>query len=203
MGFFDRFSSGSKPQPKPEPTPVPAAAPADKPAIAGNVIPRMAEARAKLEAKDLPAAVAIYQEVLASAGARPDILVTLSGELGQRGHVRELIELVAPHYDAQRHGPATGINLLQAYLALRLIEPAQHLLDILFSLGKPELEERLFGFSNAIGELMAGHESAAPTPEQIAGSGDAPAENKVSLASISKPIWIYGLEETAPSLLPR
>lgn len=206
MGFFDRFSSGSKPQPKPEPTPAPAATPAagaDKPAIAGNVIPRMAEARAKLEAKDLPGAVAIYQEVLASAGARPDVLVTLSGELGQRGHVRELIELVAPHYDAQRHGPATGINLLQAYLALRLIEPAQHLLDILFSLNKPELEDRLFGFSNAIGELMAGHEAAAPTPEQIASSGAAPVENKISLASISKPIWFYGLEEAVPQLLPK
>lgn len=203
MGFFDRFSSGSKPQPKPEPTPVPAATPADKPAIAGNVIPRMAEARAKLEAKDLPGAVAVYQEVLASAGARPDILVALSGELGQRGHVRELIELVAPHYDAQRHGPATGINLLQAYLALRLIEPAQHLLDILFSLNRPELEDRLFGFSNAIGELMAGHEAAAPTPEQIASSGAAPIENKISLASISKPVWFYGLEEVAPHLLPK
>lgn len=205
MGFFDRFASKPKPESKPAATPAtePSAAPAEKPAIAGNVIPRMAEARAKLEAKDLPAAVAIYQEVLASAGARPDILVTLSGELGQRGHVRELIELVSPHYDAQRHGPATGINLLQAYLALRLIEPAQHLLDILFSLGRPELEERLFGFSNAIGELMAGHESAAPTPDQIASHGAAPVENKISLASISKPIWFYGLEEAAPHLLPK
>ncbi|MEJ1973720.1 MAG: hypothetical protein WDM96_15025 [Lacunisphaera sp.] len=31
--------------------------------------------------------------------------MTISGDLGQRGHVRELIELVAPHYDAGRHGP--------------------------------------------------------------------------------------------------
>ena len=201
MGFFDRFSSGQKPQPQPDPAP---AAPApDKPAIAGGVIPRMAEARAKLEARDLPAAVAIYQEVLASAGARPDVLVALSGELGSRGHVRELIELVAPHYDAQRHGPATGINLLQAYLAMRLIEPAQHLLDILFALNRPELENRLFGFSNAIGELMAGHEAAALSAEQIAGTDAEAAPNKVSLASISKPIWFYGLEEAAPHLLPK
>jgi hypothetical protein len=136
MGFFDQFSSGKKPQPDPVPaTP----ATADKPALAGGVIPRMAEARAKLEARDLPAAVAIYTEVLASAGARPDVLVTLSGELGSRGHVRELIELVAPHYDAQRHGPATGINLLQAFLSLRQIDSAQHLLDILFALNRPEL----------------------------------------------------------------
>lgn len=196
MGFFDRFSSG----PKPQPEPAPAAPAADKPAAGGGVIPRMAEARARLEARDLPGAVAIYQEVLATAGARPDVLVTLSGELGVRGHVRELIELVAPHYDAQRHGPATGINLLQAYLALRQIEPAQHLLDILFSLNRPELEERLFGFSNALGELMAGHDAAAPTAEQIAGA--APVENKISLASISKPVWFYGLEESAAHLLP-
>ncbi|MFZ5496433.1 MAG: hypothetical protein ACOZE5_14005 [Verrucomicrobiota bacterium] len=207
MGFFDRFTSGSKTQPattadKPAPAPSGGSAtpPTEKPAIAGGVIPRMAEAKARLDAKDLAGAVAIYQEVLASAGARPDVLVTLSGELGVRGHVRELIELVAPHYDAQRHGPATGINLLQAYLALRQIEPAQHLLDILFALNRPELEERLFGFSNALGELMAGHETAAPTAEQIAGA--APVENKINLASISKPVWFYGLEETAPHLLP-
>ncbi len=205
MGFFDRFASGQKSQsttPANKPEPASATADTEKPAVAGGVIPRMAEARTKLEARDVPAAVAIYQEVLASAGARPDVLVSLSGELGVRGHVRELIELVAPHYDAQRHGPATGLNLLQAYLAVRDIESAQHLLDILFSLNRPELEERLIGFSNALGELMAGHETAAPSAEQIA-PGGAPKENKISLASISKPIWFYGLEEIAPHLLPQ
>lgn len=187
MGFF----SSDKPQP-------------NQPA-AGGVIPRLAEAKAKLEARDVPAAVAIYQEVLASAGARPDVLVAISGELGQRGAVRELIELVAPHYDASRHGPATGLNLLQAYLAVRNLDAAQHVLDILFSLNRPELEERLFGFSNAIGELMAGHEMALPTEQQIAESaaGEAPGPNKISLASISKPIWFYGLEQSAPHLLGR
>jgi hypothetical protein len=189
MGFFS--SSSDKPQPNPT----------------GGVTPRLAEAKAKLEARDVPAAVAIYQEVLASAGARPDVLVAISGELGVRGHVRELIELVAPHYDADRHGPATGLNLLQAYLAIRNLEAAQHVLDILFSLNRPELEERLFGFSNAIGELMAGHEMALPTEEQVAAAAAsgaaAPPPNKVTLASISKPIWFYGLEQSAPHLLGR
>jgi hypothetical protein len=49
---------------------------------------------------------------------------------------------------------------------------------------------------------MAGHETAALSADQIAGSGEAPAANKISLASISKPVWFYGLEETAPHLLP-
>jgi hypothetical protein len=193
MGFF---SSSDKPAPQ-----------SGQP-VGGGALPRLAEARAKLEARDVPAAVAIYQEVLASAGVRPDVLVTISGDLGQRGHVRELIELVSPHYDAARHGPATGLNLLQAYLAVRNIEAAQHVLDILFSLNRPELEERLFGFSNVIGELMAGHEAAAPTAQQIA-DNEAPADaaaapeasHKINLASISKPVWFYGLEAAVPHLL--
>jgi hypothetical protein len=182
----------------------------DKPApgqpVAGGALPRLADAKAKLEARDVPAAVAIYHEVLASAGARPDVLVAISGELGVRGHVRELIELISPHYDAARHGPATGLNLLQAYLAVRNLEAAQHVLDILFSLNRPDLEERLFGFSNVIAELMAGHEAAALTAQQIAGNetGEAAATAetaKVNLASISKPIWFYGLEGVVPHLL--
>ena len=191
MGFFDRLAN-DKPQPN-NPG-------AEKPAIAGGVMPQLAEARAKLDAKDLPAALAIYEQVLAAAGARPDILVTISGDLGVHGHVNELIELVAPRYDAARHGPATGLNLLQAYLVTRNIEPAQHLLDILFALQRPELEERLFGFSNALADLMAGSVQAA---EAQTASGPAPEVTKISLASISKPIWFYGLEASAPHLLPR
>lgn len=199
MGFFDRSASGN-PQSN-EPGQSAGGKPADKPAIAGGVMPRLAEARAKLDARDLPGALAIHEEVLAAAGNRPDVLVTISGDLGVHGHVRELIECIAPRYDAQKHGPATGINLLQAYLSIRDVEAAQHLLDILFALNRPEIEDRLFGFSNALGELMAGHEGVVPTAEQIAGA--APESNQISLASISKPIWSYGLEEFAPHLLAR
>jgi hypothetical protein len=202
MGFFDRFSSK-----KPEPTPSaaagnepPAAAPAN-PAVtsAGGVKPRLAAARDRLDARDLPAAVAIYEEVLASAGERADVLVAISGDLGSHGHVAEIIELIAPRYDADRHGPATGLNLLQAYLAVRNADAAQHVLDILFGLNRPELEDRLHGFSNAIAELLtapgARGPNAGPPPE----SADAP---KVGLITISKPIWFYGLEPMAAQILP-
>ncbi len=165
----------------------------------GGVIPRLAVAREKLDAKDLPGALAIYEEVLAVAGDRADVLVTISGDLGSSGNVLQIIELVAPRYDAERHGPATGLNLLQAYLALRDPNAAQHVLDILFALNRPELEERLFGFSNAIAELMA---SAALRPVAMGGH-EAPVEvAKVSLVSISKPIWFYSLEPLAATILP-
>ncbi len=159
-------------------------------------MPQLAAARAKLNAKDVPGAVAIYENVLAGAADRADVLVTISGDLGTTGHVKELIELIAPRYDAQRHGAAAGINLLQAYLVTRQAEAAQHLLDLLFELQRPELEARLVGFSNAVAELfVVEHERAeGPRPAEAA---------KIGLASISKPVWFYGLENLAPHLLPQ
>ncbi|MBA4136420.1 MAG: hypothetical protein C0518_03790 [Opitutus sp.] len=197
MGFFDRFSA-KKPAATPrasEPAPVPVSEPSpEKPAAAGGVLPQLAAARAKLVAKDLPAAMAIYEGVLAAAGDRADILLTASADLGTNGYVRELVELIAPRYDAERHGPGPGLNLLQAYLAVRQPEAAQHLLDLLFSLNRAELEERLIGFSRAIAEMSVA-DAAAPDV--------APEEGRISLVSISKPVWFYGLESHADRLLPR
>jgi hypothetical protein len=193
MGYFDRSANGKPFANNPE---------GDKPAIAGGIMPQLAEARTRLDAKDLPGALAIYEQVLAAAGARPDVLVTISGDLGVHGNVSELIELIAPRYDAAKHGPATGLNLLQAYLVTRNVESAQHLLDILFSLQRPELEERLFGFSNALADLMAGSEPVNEAAMAMAAAGVAPEALRISLASISKPIWFYGLESGAPQLLP-
>jgi hypothetical protein len=215
MGFFDRFSS-KKPAPAPAPAngsdatsaahaaaaASPSPTPAPVAAAPGNVKTLLATAREKLTAKDLPAALALYEEVLATTAAdRPDVLVAISGDLGSHGHVNEIIELVAPRYDAERHGPATGLNLLQAYLAVRNPDAAQHVLDILFALQRPELEARLYGFSNAIAEMIA-TPHAAPPPGVVGGAVAGAEAPKVALVSISKPIWFYGLEAMAAQLLP-
>ncbi|HXA14942.1 MAG TPA: hypothetical protein VNW23_07420, partial [Opitutaceae bacterium] len=192
MGFFDR-------SPEKKPSPLPAGDPG--PPTAGGIMPQLAAAREKLEARDLPGALAIYEQVLAVAGDRADVLVAISGDLGSTGHVQPIIELVAPRYDAQKHGPATGLNILQAYLAARDATAAQHVLDILFSLNRPELEDRLYGFSNAIAELIAqGGVPADDSPGE--GGPGAAAEPKIALVSISKPVWFYGLEPLAGEILP-
>jgi len=195
MGFFDRLQ-GKKPS-------APAATPAaDAPGAAtapSPVMPQLIEAREKLEAKELPGALALYEEALVLAGDRADVLVTISADLGVNGYVREIIELVAPRYDAERHGPATGLNVLQAYLVLRNAEAAQHVLDILFSLQRPELEERLHGFSNAIAEILAQN---LPPLDAAGGVVAPPEEARVNIVSISKPIWFYGLESLAAQILP-
>ena len=197
MGFFDRLS-GKKSNPTPRETPAAAAPTASPPAPVADAVPRLAAARAKLEAHDLPGALAIYEELLAGAGERADVLVAISGDLGARGHVAQIIELVAPRYDADRHGPATGINLLQAYLVTRNPDAAQHVLDLLFALNRPELESRLHGFSNAIAEMI--NERHAPLdPGAVAEIAEVP---KVGLITISRPIWSYGLEAMSEQVLP-
>jgi hypothetical protein len=198
MGFFDRLA-GKSASPAHGNENAAAAATFD-PSVSG-VAPRLITAREKLEQKDLPGAMAIYEEVLAGAGDRADVLVTISGDLGSTGHIPQIIELVAPRYDAMRHGPATGINLLQAYLAVRDADAAQHVLDILFALKRPELEERLFGFSNAVAELInhgvvpgfPQFDSKVVNPDNVVG---------VALVTISRPIWAYGLE-TIEGILPK
>ena len=197
MGFLDRLT-GKKAGPSSAPQ---ADATAETAATASpnSVKARLTAAREKLETKDLPGAIAIYEELLASAGERADVLVTVSGDLGAHGHVVEIIELVAPRYDAERHGPATGLNLLQAYLAVRDPDAAQHVLDILFGLNRPELEDRLHGFSNAIAELLAAPDQLPPTPSE---PGAAASASKVGLITVSKPVWFYGLESLATQVLP-
>ena len=195
MGFFDRLKAKSQ-----APGPVPSTPSTPDPTVAA--LPRLAAARQKLDANDLPGALAIYDEVLQTSGDRADVLVTISGDLGATGHIAPIVELIAPRYDAERHGPATGINLVQAYLALRDPEAAQHVLDILFSLNRPELEQRLHGFSNAIADLMTHGDSALLPP--IADAPvvhEAPKVRAVALISISKPIWAYGLEPLFAQLL--
>jgi hypothetical protein len=191
MGFLDRFTDR-----KDEPSPAtPAEAGPAKPAAAGGVLPQLAAAREKLKAKDLPAALAIYEQVLAAgANERSDVLMTISADLGTFGHVQELIELVAPRYVVEKHGAPAGFNLLQAFIVTRQAEAAQHLLDLLFALQRPELEARLHGFSNAVAELFISETEAA--------AATGPIDEHVALASISKPIWFYGLEDAAPHLLP-
>ena len=204
MGFFDRLAG--KPASSDLANGQSAAPTGPLDASVTGVAPRLLAASEKLDEKDLKGALAIYEEVLAAAGDRADVLVTVSGDLGATGHIAQIIDLVAPRYDALRHGPATGINLIQAFLAVRDADAAQHILDILFSLNRPELEDRLNGFSNAVAELInhgdvQGIPAFKPQPGDPAVI-DPAAPVGVALITISKPIWSYGLESVA-GLLPK
>lgn len=209
-GLTAAATSGPTPAAVPSPASAPAPNTAPQSPTGASVAGTLLAARERLDARDLAGALALYEPLLASAGDRADVLVTISGDLGSTGHVATIIELIAPRYDAERHGPATGLNLLQAYLATRNPTAARHLLDILFGLGRPELEERLHGFSNALADLIEAESpgmipSSSPTDAGGPGGAAAPAPSAgthINLVTISQPIWFYGLEPISERILP-
>jgi tetratricopeptide (TPR) repeat protein len=102
-------------------------------------------ARSSLKSRHLEQALAFYRESLSRAG-RPvpaDLLMQMSGDLGQQAHLPELLELTEPYFDAQVHGLRVGNNLIKAHLELGQIEAAQKILNQLYALQRLDWKETL------------------------------------------------------------
>ena len=84
-----------------------------------------------IQHKDLTTAETLYEEALALAD-RPipaDLLMQMSGDLGNAGYLAEIIRLVSPHFDPGFHGIQVGNNLIKANLDLGRVEVARQVLE--------------------------------------------------------------------------
>lgn len=200
MNFLRRFL-GSKPAPA-SPTPAPASADLAPVAPAPSTPPAPApepwrahlhHARARLEARDLPAALALYANALACS-PRPvptDLLHQVSGDLGNHAHLPELLQLTAPHFDLALHGLPVAHNLLKAHLDLGQLDAARTLLDRLQARQNPEWNQPL-AFWEA--ELARIRQSTRDTP--------APgAKIETTLLALEGPVWLPG-DSPAAELYP-
>lgn len=161
------------------------------------------QARALLDQKDLPAALALYERIAATDGDLAEPFARISGDLGATDHIDAMIDFMAPRFDPAQHGLPAGINLLQGYLHQKNPVAAQELLDLLTPLVTTySMRDRLDGFRCAILEQRASQPpvgAALPPP----GAGAAP---DIQLINISKPIWTYGAaggEALLPEKSPR
>lgn len=114
-------------------------------ALPGSWRVRLWLARDSLQRRDLPAALTLYQEAIALA-PRPfsaTALQQLSGDLGQHGHLHELVRLTEPLFQLEEHGLTVGNNLLKAYLELGRVEAAATLLRQLAAQQHPDWQEAL------------------------------------------------------------
>ena len=125
-------------------------------------------ARADLDRGDLDAAVGRYEHLLAgiAAPAPPDLLVQLTGDLGQRGHVAEAVRLAGPAFSADVHGMPVGNNLVKAHLALGQHAAARAVIDALYAQQRPDWQDGL-GFwetelAKAEVETRAGEHQESP-----------------------------------------
>jgi tetratricopeptide (TPR) repeat protein len=138
-------------------------------------------ARAALQAHDLDSALTNYRESLLRVGNNvpPDLLMQMSGDLGNAGHLEELVRLTEPHFVAASHGLQVGNNLLKAHLDLGQLDSAQRMLNELYSLQRPDWKETLGYWDTEIAKAKL---SVSPVNQAT--------PLQVSMRTSEDPIWL-------------
>ena len=143
--------------------------------------PHLWLAREKLKQGDRPAALVLYEEALARAADRADVLLMITGDLGNAGALDDLIRLAAPHYTPEVHGPRAGMNIARAYTQLGCTDEARALVRRLQAMNWPP-------FAEALAKLEAEIVAASLPPITDA----SPA---IGIYAIERPLWTRGLCE--------
>jgi tetratricopeptide (TPR) repeat protein len=150
-------------------------------AVPGSWRPQLWLARAGLADRQVDDALALYRESLARA-PRPvpaDLLMQLSGDLGNQGHLPEILQLAEPHFDAATHGLAVGNNLIKAHFDLGQHEAVRVLLDRLYAFNRPDWKPTLAYWDTELARARVALEPSA-----------APAELRMTFLTLEGPVWL-------------
>lgn len=137
-------------------------------------------ARSALMTKDIDAAKRFYEESITKSG-KPipaELLMQMSGDLGNNGYLKEIIELVEPVFDPSSHGILVGNNLIKTNFDLGQLTNAQAILDALYSQKRPDWRETLSFWDTELAKKRIIIKSSE--------SQDLPA---IGMVSIEGPIW--------------
>lgn len=121
--------------------------------VNGSWRPQLFIAQYYLEQKELERAKKLYNEVFSIAQDEPDAMMMISGDLGKNGYIQESISIIRPKYDPTRHGPYTGLNLLQSYSELGDYENGQQLLTELKKLNRYDIKSNLKHYQQLFSKL--------------------------------------------------
>jgi tetratricopeptide (TPR) repeat protein len=120
-------------------------------AVPGSWRAQLWLARGALDAGDMDAALEHYRQALQNADPAPaDLLMQISGDLGNRGHLDRIIELCAAHFDPPEHGIAVGNNLIKAYIDLGDRARAKAIIAQLRALGRADWHDNLAYWENEL-----------------------------------------------------
>jgi tetratricopeptide (TPR) repeat protein len=149
--------------------------------IPGSWRARLWLARAALETRDLSAALSLYQECLNLAG-RPvptDLLIQMSGDLGNHGHLPEVLNLAGPHFDVQTHGITVGNNLIKASIDTGHLDSARDLIRKLEACQRPDWRENLGFWEHELQKARI--QTNAPVPAE---------KLSMTMLNITGPLWL-------------
>jgi tetratricopeptide (TPR) repeat protein len=163
-------------------------------ALPGSWRARLWLARAALEARDLDAALSLYQESLHLAGSPvpTDLLMQMSGDLGNHGHIPEILDLAGPHFDVEIHGITVGNNLIKASIDTGHLDSALEIIRKLEACQRPDWRENL-GFWES--ELQKARlQTQAPVPAE---------KVSMTMLQLTGPLWLMADHGTSRSVPPR
>ena len=140
--------------------------------------------RAALASRNLETALAYYHQSLAciTNPVPTDILMQMSGDLGNFGHLPELLQLTEPHFIAETHGLQVGNNLIKAHIDLGQLDAARRILNQLYALKRPDWQQNLSFWDTEI----------AKTRVQTTVLDDKPPP-QIAMLSIEGPVWLKPL----------
>jgi len=114
-------------------------------------------AREDLHAGKRDEALACYESALAATPREKPtgMLQQISGDLGNAGHLPEIINLVSPHFSVEQHGIAVGNNLLKAHLDLGQLDAVRRLLDVHYAQKRPDWRQTLSFWDTELAKAQA------------------------------------------------
>jgi tetratricopeptide (TPR) repeat protein len=143
--------------------------------------PQLWLAREKLKQGDRETALSLYDVVLARAANVPDVLMMVTGDLGNAGALEDLVRIGVPLYKPEVHGPHAGMNLVQACKELGRIDDARSLIRQLQAMRWAPLAAQLAALETEI--------VAASLPKQDDGVPE------VGAITFDGPLWTRGWSE--------
>lgn len=150
-------------------------------ALPGSWAAQLRIAKAALEKRDLASALQLYAESLANA-PRPvptDLLMQMSGDLGNQGHLPEILNHTAPHFVPEVHGLKVGNNLVKACIDLGHLAQASGIMEQLHAQKRPDWKESLSYWDQELAKARLSTEEA-PARSRM----------RITFLSIEGPVWL-------------
>jgi tetratricopeptide (TPR) repeat protein len=160
-------------------------------ALPGSWRPQLWLARGELSRENLGAARQLYNQALDRA-PRPvpaDLLMQMSGDLGSRNHLAELIDFTAPFYLPEIHGLPVGNNLIKANVDLGRLGTAEAIKNSLERLNqsanRPDWTQALAFWTAEIAQRRG-----IPVPPTPSLGAPAEPQMQIGILRIDGPIWL-------------
>lgn len=135
--------------------------------------------------------LAWFDDALARAPHGTDVMLAVTGELGRKGLLNDLVQRVAPLYTEHRDDIRVGYNLLQAYVELGDASAGRALLERLFSLGQPAFAQHLQHYAKTFEEMTV------QAPKVL------DREPEISMMQLKLPPWLLGMQDMGWAAPPR